>query len=61
MLFRSDKLRYQDLPGIPDQIGKDYRIALDRVILLALGFAEVKIPAILDEIYDVLLTRFSKN
>ncbi|MCE7735789.1 MAG: N-6 DNA methylase [Candidatus Heimdallarchaeota archaeon] len=56
-----DKFRYQNLPRIPDQIGKDYRMALDREILLALGFSKSKIPSIIDDIYNIMRIRFSNN
>lgn len=54
-LFRSESLQ-----RIPDQIGKDFRMALDKTILLALGFEKGKISMILNNIYSLLNTKFLK-
>lgn len=61
ILDQFEIFRLLDLPNIPDQIGKDYRIALDTEILIALGFAKVKIPALIENMYSALRIRFSVN
>lgn len=61
IIDRFELFRDRDLPNIPDQIGKDYRIALDTEILLALGFAKERIPALIDDMYNALRNRFFLN
>ncbi len=59
IIEKFDKIRFQKLPSIPNQIGEDYRKELDLVILSALGFEKINAAKILKEIYITLKQKFS--
>lgn len=59
IINKFDKIRFQELPRIPNQIGKEYRKELDLAILSALGFERINAIKILEEIYSSLKQKLS--